>query len=111
MKLIANWFLNALALFIVSKIVSGIELRGFGAALVAVLVIGLVNALVKPILLILTLPITILTLGLFTFVLNALMLLLASNLVNGFRVDGFWTALVASILLSIVSTILHAFVG
>ncbi len=110
MRIIANWFLNALALLIVSKIVPGIELRGFGAALVAVLVIGLVNALIKPILLILTLPITILTLGLFTFVLNALMLLLASNLVAGFRVDGFWTALVGSILLSLISTILHSFV-
>lgn len=110
MKLIANWFLNALALFIVSKIVSGIELRGFGAALVAVIVIGLINALIKPILLVLTLPITILTLGLFTFVLNALMLLLAGNIVSGFRVDGLWTAFIGSILLSIVSTILHTLV-
>lgn len=110
MKLIANWFLNALALFIVSKIVSGIELRGFGAALVAVIVIGLINALIKPILLVLTLPITILTLGLFTFVLNALMLLLVGNIVSGFRVDGLWTAFIGSILLSFVSMILHTLV-
>ena len=110
MRLLANWVLNALALFLVSKIIPGIEVSGFGSALVAVLVIGLVNALIKPILLLLTLPIYILTLGLFTFVLNGLMLLLAGSIAPGFRVEGFWTALFGSILLSIVSTILHSLV-
>ncbi len=109
-KLIADWVLSALALFLVSRILSGIKLQDFWSALIAVVIIGLVNALVKPILLILTLPVTIITLGLFTFVLNALMLMLASALTPGFKVEGFWTALLASILLSIVSTLLHSLV-
>lgn len=110
MKFIANWMLNALALYIVSKVLTGIHLRDFWSAIVAVAVIGLVNTLVKPILLILTLPITFLTLGLFTFVVNALMFLLASRLVTGFTIDGFGTALIGSILLSVVSTLLHRLV-
>lgn len=105
--LLANWIVNALALFIVSKIVPGIFLSDFASALVAVIVIGFINAIIKPILLLLTLPINILTLGLFTFIINAAMLLLASTFTPGFKVDGFVTALVGSILLSIVSTILH----
>lgn len=110
MKFIANWVLNALALYLVSKILTGIQLRDFWSALIAVAVIGLVNALIKPILLLLTLPITILTLGLFTFVINALMLLLASSFAPGFHIDGFGTALLGSILLSIISTLLHRLV-
>lgn len=108
--LMARWFLNALALYIVANIVSGIQLENFGSALVAVLVISFVNALIKPILFLLTLPITILTLGLFTFVLNAFMLMLAGNLTPGFSVDGFWAAIIGSILLAIVNALLHAFV-
>jgi len=104
---IAQWFLNALALYIVSQIVPGIRLNGFSAALIAVIVIGLVNTLIKPILFLLTLPITIVTFGLFSLVLNALMLLLAGSVVSGFRVEGFGAALIGSILLSIVSTLLH----
>lgn len=109
-RLVANWVLNALALFIVSKILVGIYVADFWSALAAAAVIGFVNALVKPILLFLTLPITILTLGLFTFVINALMLLLAGAVTPGFRVDGFATALVGSILLSLVATIFHSLV-
>ncbi len=110
MKFIANWFLNAVALYLVSRILSGIHIHDFWSALIAAAVIGLVNALVKPVFLLLTLPITIITLGLFTFVINALMLLLASAITPGFKVDGFLTALIASILLSIFSTILHSLV-
>ena len=110
MKFIANWFLNALALFLVSKILPGIHLAGFWSALVAAAVIGLINALIKPLLLLLTLPITLITLGLFTFIINALLLLLASSLTPGFKIDGFGTALLASILLSIISTLLHSLV-
>jgi len=110
MKFIANWVLNALALFLVSKILPGIHLRDFWSALIAAAIIGLVNALVKPILLLLTLPITILSLGLFTFVINALMLLLASSFSPGFTVNGFGTALIGSILLSVISTVLHRLV-
>ena len=109
-RLIANWVLNALALFIVSKILSGIQLTDFWSAMAAAVVIGLVNALVKPLFLILTLPINILTLGLFTLVINALMLWLASSVTPGFKIDGFGTALLGSILLSVVSTLLHALV-
>lgn len=108
--LVAHWVLNALALFIVSRILPGIYVSDFGTALIAALVIGLVNALVKPILVFLTLPITIVTLGLFLLVLNALMLLIAGSITPGFRVDGFVTALIGSILLSVVSTILHSLV-
>lgn len=107
MTIIANWIVNALALYIVSKIVPGIFLSDFVSALVAVVVIGFINAIIKPILLFLTLPITIVTLGLFTFILNAVLLSFASFLTSGFKVDGFATAFIASILLSIVSTILH----
>lgn len=110
MRFIANWFLNALALFLVSKILPGIHLAGFWSALVAAAVIGLINALIKPLLLLLTLPITLITLGLFTFIINALLLLLASSLTPGFKIDGFGTALLGSILLSIVSTLLHSLV-
>src|SRR3972149_3229805 len=108
--LIAKWVLNALALYIVSKIIPGIMLTDFGSALVPGIVIGLMNALVKPILLLLTLPINILSLGLFTFVLNAALLLLASSLTPGFKIEGFWTAVIGSILLSLISTILHSLV-
>ena len=109
-KIIANWVLSALALFLVSRIIPGIRLQDFWSALIAVVIIGLVNALIKPILLLLTLPITILTLGLFTLVINACMLLLASGLTPGFKVDGFGSALIGSILLSVISTLLHALV-
>lgn len=109
--LIARWILNALALYIVAQILPGIRLADFGSALMASLVIGLVNTLIKPVLLILTLPITILTLGLFALILNACMLLLASSITPGFIVDGFWTAFLGSILLSIVTTVLSALVS
>lgn len=111
MSIIIRWFINALALFIVSKLVSGVHLDDFGSALIAVIIIGLVNAFIKPILVLLTLPVNILTLGLFTFVLNALMLMLAGSLSPGFKVDGFITALLASILLTIVSTLLFSLVS
>jgi putative membrane protein len=110
LKIIANWVLNALALLLVSKIVTGITLVDFWSALVAVFVMALVNALIKPVLLLLTLPITILSLGLFTFVINALMLLLASQFTPGFKVDGFGTALIASILFSVISMLLRSLV-
>ncbi len=108
--LIVHWFLNALALYIVANILPGFHVTGFGTALIAAIVIGLVNALVRPILVLLTLPINILTLGLFSFVINALMILLASAVTSGFKVDGFWIALIGSILLSLIASILHSLV-
>ncbi len=104
---IARWILNALALYIVAAIVPGIHIGNFTSALLAVVIIGLLNTLIKPILFLLTLPITILTLGIFSLILNALMLLLAGSVISGFRVDGFVAAFIGSILLSIVSTVLH----
>lgn len=107
---IARWVLNALALYIVSEIVPGVHVTDFKSAMVAVVVIALVNILVRPILFLLTLPATIVTLGLFTFVLNALLLLIASALSPGLEVEGFGAALLGSLLYSIVSTLLLALV-
>jgi len=109
-SLIVRWILNALALYIVARILPGIHLTDFGSALFAVVIIGLVNALIKPVLFLLTLPVTVLTFGLFALVLNALMLLLASAITPGFKIDGFGTALLGSILLSIITTVLHSLV-
>lgn len=98
--------MNTFALLILPYIVSGIEVSGPMAALAAAIVLGIANAIIRPILVILALPIQILTLGLFTFVINALMLLIASGLVKGFEVHGFWPALWGSIVLSIISGVL-----
>ena len=98
--------MNALAIYFTAAIVPGIELSGAMAALGAGLVLGLVNAVVRPILIIMTLPFTLLTLGLFLFVLNGLCLWLTSLLVKGFEVHGFWAAVFGSILVSIVSWLL-----
>jgi putative membrane protein len=103
MKLIFRWLINAVALLIVANIVPGFGVDTFYTALIAALVLGLVNALIRPILLVLTLPITILTLGLFTFVLNALMIWFVSTIVKGFTVEGFVPAFLAGLLLWAVS--------
>ena len=107
MILIVHWFLSALSLLLVAHIVPGIELRGFGTALVAALVFGLVNATLGFILKILTLPLTIVTFGLFLFVINAVMLKLAAALVPGFAVEGFVPALLGAIILSAISFVLR----
>ncbi len=109
-KVIANWILDAVALYVVAYLVPGIHLESFGAALVAIIIIGLLNAIVKPILVLLTLPVTILTLGLFVFIINALMLFVAGSITPGFRVDGFMTAIVGSLLLTVVTMIFHSLV-
>jgi putative membrane protein len=85
----------------------GIQIDSFWTALVLALVLAILNAVIKPILIILTFPITIITLGLFLFVINALMILLTSHLVQGFKVNGFWWALIFSLLLSIISSLLY----
>jgi len=104
-KLIFHWFAAALAIMIVSLIIPGTFVAGFGAALIAALVIGLLNILLRPILLVLTLPINIVTLGLFTFVINALIILLTSKLIPSFYVHGFWTAVLFGIVLAIVNVL------
>jgi len=101
LKLLLKWLLSACALLAVAYLYSGVQVAGFGAAMWAALVIGLLNTLVRPILFILTLPITILTLGLFLFVLNAAMFYAASGMIAGFAVRSFGAALIGSILYSI----------
>jgi len=103
MYLLFRWLVNALALLAIAMIVPGFHVSSFLTALLAALVLGLVNALIRPILFILTLPVTIITLGLFAFVVNALMIWLVSTVVPGFQVDGFVPALLAAILLWVVS--------
>lgn len=105
--LLIRWVLFALSLLFVAWVVPGISFSGFIAALWAAIVIGLVNIFIKPILMILTLPINLLTLGLFTFVINALMFLLVAKLVPGFMVEGFLAALLGSIVLSILSMFIN----
>ena len=102
---------NALAIFLAAAIVPGIEIRGVLSALGAGLVLGLVNAVVRPVLLILTLPLTLVTLGLFLFVLNGLCLWLTSLLVKGFEVHGFWAAVFGALIVSVVSWLLTAYVS
>jgi putative membrane protein len=108
--LLLHWLISAVSLLIVAYIISGIEVRGFGTALIAALVIGLVNATLGFILKILTLPLTLLTFGLFLLVINALMLQLASHLVPGFFISGFWSAFFGAIVLSLVSMVLRSLI-
>ena len=107
MRLLLHWVLSAIAVWIVAHIVPGISVSGPVAALIAAAVIGLVNATLGLLLKILTFPLTILTLGLFWFVINALMLELAAALVKGFYVRGFIPALIGAIMLSLVSSVLQ----
>ena len=102
---------NGVAIYLVAQIVPGITVDGVLTAVGAGLVLGLINAIVRPILIVLTLPVTLLTLGLFLFVLNAFCLWLTSQLVRGFEVHGLWAALFGALLVSIVSWLLSAFVS
>jgi putative membrane protein len=108
MNFLIRLLISALVAFGLSYILSGVHIDNFITAIILALVLAVLNALVKPILVILTLPITIITLGLFLFVINALIILLGDRLIDGFSVDGFWWALLFSILLSIVSSILYS---
>jgi len=103
--LLFRWLLNAAALLLVAYLYPGVQVTSFGAALLAAVVLGLVNAVIRPILLVLTLPVTILTLGLFIFVINALLFWLVAELVGGFHVAGFWAVLVGSILYSVITLV------
>lgn len=103
--------LNALALLIVSTVVPGIEVRGVLPALSAAFFLGLVNAILRPVIVILTLPLTILTLGLFIPVINAFLLKLVSLMIRGFEVHGFWSAVFGAVLLSLVSGLLNFFIN
>ena len=106
-----RWLLNALALAVAASVVSGIHSAGFGSTLIAALVLGILNAIVRPFLLLLTLPINLLTLGLFTFVVNGIMLLMTGSLVRGFSVDGLGAAILGAIVLRFVSFLLNVFIS
>lgn len=106
MKFIMQIIFTSIVAFGLSYILSGVDIDSFWAAIVLAVVLAILNAIVKPILIFFTFPLTIVTLGLFLFVINALMILLADSLVEGFHVDGFWWALLFSLLLSIVTTVL-----
>ncbi len=107
MGILVNWLITTVAVLIAAYLLPGVVVRNFFAGLLAALVLGLVNAILRPILVVLTLPITVLTLGLFIFVINALLVLLTSAIVPGFEVRSFGWALLFSLLFSIVSFILH----
>jgi len=105
MTIILRILFNALGLLLIAEFIPGITVNSFYAALIAAVVLGILNAVVRPILLILTLPITILTLGLFALVINAALFLFAASFIEGFAVTNFWYALLGSLLMSIVSTV------
>jgi len=107
MKIILHWLASTLAVFITAYVLPGVEVSGFMAALSAALIIGILNAFIRPVLLVLTLPINVLTFGLFTLAINAGLIMLASKLVPGFFVDGFFWALAFSLMLSLVNWFLH----
>jgi putative membrane protein len=109
MSLVINWVLSGIAIAITAYLLPGIHLAGFKAALLAALVLGLINAFIRPVLSLLTLPLTIMTLGLFSLVLNALLIMLAGKLVPGFQVQGFLWAVAFSVVLTLVNWVLSIF--
>lgn len=108
MKIVVRWLLLAAALLLVANLYPGVQIASFSSAMVAALVLGLLNALLRPILVLLTLPVTVLTLGLFLFVINALMFYFAALLLSGFNVTGFVAALVGSLLYSLCGLVIDA---
>lgn len=103
MYLLFRWVMNALVLLLIAYYIPGIQVSGFYAALITALILGLVNAILRPIFLLLTLPVNIVTLGLFTFVINALLFWFVATIVKGFEVAGFWPAFWGALLMSVVS--------
>lgn len=103
MSLVVNWVISGIAIVITAYLLPGVTLSGFKAALLAALVLGLINAVIKPVLTLLTLPLTILTLGLFSLVLNALLIMLVTKIVPGFQVQGFLWAVAFSVVLTVVN--------
>ena len=109
--LLLRWLILTFAIMTAAYLFSGIHINGFGSALFAALVLGILNAFFRPILFILTLPINVLSLGLFTFVINALLLLMTSGVIGGLVVDGFGSALFGSLVISLVSLLLSSFIS
>lgn len=108
MRIVLVWLVNTLALIAVAYLMPSITVSSITAALVAALILGLVNAIIRPVLIMFTLPVTIVTLGLFIFVINGLLFWLVGSFVEGFRVQGFWAGFFGAILFSVVSWILSA---
>jgi putative membrane protein len=109
--MIIRFFINAVALWFASEIFSGFHFDTTGTLLVSAIVFGILNTVIKPLLLIFTLPINVLTLGLFTIIINAIILELASYWVGGFHLDGFMTAVLSALIISLVSIVLNSFLG
>ena len=103
MKLLFRFLINVVALLAIARFVSGVEVRGIYTAIIVVIVLGLINALIRPVIILLTLPINVVTLGLFVFVINALLFWFVGTMVKGFYVSGFWAAFTGACILSVVS--------
>jgi putative membrane protein len=108
MKILVKWLLSAVALLAVAHLYSGVVVQSFSSALIAALVIGLFNAVLRPVLVVLTLPVTVVTLGLFLFVINALMFWSAAGLLDGFHVQGFSAALIGSLLYTLLGMVINS---
>uniref|UniRef100_Q3AQH4 Phage holin family protein n=1 Tax=Chlorobium chlorochromatii (strain CaD3) TaxID=340177 RepID=Q3AQH4_CHLCH len=108
LRLLLQWLINALAVYATAQILEGIHIRGFATAIAVALVFGLINTLVRPVLLFFSFPVIVLTLGLFLLVINALLLQLAALLVGGFSIDGFWWAVAGSVVISAISWLLSS---
>src|SRR5262245_43765989 len=109
MKIIIHWIVSAIAIAIAAYILPGVHLSGALAALVLAVVLGVINAFIRPVLVILTLPLSVVTLGIFTLILNALLILLAAAIVPGVTIDGFWWAFLFGIVLALVHAVLKLF--
>jgi len=106
-----RWLILTFAIIITSYLIDGIQVSGFLSAFFAAAILGILNAFFRPILLILTLPVNILSLGLFTFVINAIVLMMVSGVISGFQVYGFWSAVFGSLVISLVSWLLTSFIS
>ena len=111
MGLLVRWLILTVAIILASYLLEGISLSGFSSAFLAAALLGILNALFRPVLLILTLPINILTFGLFTFLINALMLKMVSGVIPGFEVHGFWTAVFGALIIIVISWFLNYFIS
>lgn len=110
MTLLLKLLLNAVAIFFLANVLNGVFVDNYVTAIIVAVVLGLLNTLVKPLLVILTIPITILTFGLFLLVINAIIIFFADSLISGFSVDTIWTAILFSLLLSVLQWLLHSFI-
>lgn len=111
MNMLVVWFLSALSLYLTAMVVPGFKMASFGAAMIAAIVVGVLNMFLKPILFILTLPINILTLGLFSFVLTGIVLKMSASMLKGFEISGWWPAIWGAVVLAIVQILIHTIIG